>query len=111
MKRAVASLCLLLGGCAANVAYHLQWGAAAAGAGAVSRGVMVSTFGTGSTDAAAGAVLVGAMAAGSMHYYWRLPDGTRAPYFGTPAPDPARRINVQDCTRPVDPYAGNLMCK
>jgi hypothetical protein len=28
-----------------------------------------------------------------------------------PGPDPKRRINAQDCTRPVDPYAGNLLCR
>jgi len=28
-----------------------------------------------------------------------------------PEPDPTRKVNVQDCTRPVDPNAGNLLCR
>jgi len=32
--------------------------------------------------------------------------------YGTiPDPDPARRISVQDCTRPIDVDGGNLYCK
>ena len=27
------------------------------------------------------------------------------------APDPTRRISVQDCSRPIDPQAGNLVCR
>jgi len=28
-----------------------------------------------------------------------------------PAPDPSRRISWQDCTRPIAPDGGNLMCR
>jgi hypothetical protein len=44
-----------------------------------------------------------------------LADGMR--YFslgqggGALEADPRRAINVQDCTRPVDPSAGNLFCR
>jgi hypothetical protein len=31
--------------------------------------------------------------------------------YGAPDPDPTRKINTQDCTKPVDPGAGNLMCR
>jgi hypothetical protein len=31
--------------------------------------------------------------------------------YGAPEPDPTRAINVQDCTQPIDPEAGNLMCR
>jgi len=50
------------------------------------------------------------MAADAIHYYSIGPDGKQAMY-GAPEPDPTRTINVQDCTRPVDPDAGNLMCR
>ena len=49
--------------------------------------------------------------ADGVRYYTRMPDGTRMPYCGAPEPDPSRRINVQDCARPVDLSAGNLMCR
>ncbi len=55
------------------------------------------------------AVVVGVMAADSVNYYYMGPDGktpTRAP-----APDPTRTIDVQDCTQPFDPGAGNLLCR
>jgi len=56
------------------------------------------------------AIVVGIMAADSYHYYRVEPNGMRT-YAPAPDPDPTRRINVQDCTKPVDPRAGNLMCK
>jgi hypothetical protein len=31
--------------------------------------------------------------------------------YRAPEPDPTRVINAQDCTQPVDPEAGNLMCR
>jgi hypothetical protein len=108
MKRAVTALCLLLGGCHANVAYYFQWGTAA-GAGA--QAATASVVSGASVDAAAGAIVATAMVADSMVSYRGPWDGGRGAYFGAPEPDPARRINVQDCTQPVDWMAGNLMCK
>ena len=58
----------------------------------------------------AAAVIVGVMAADTVHYYRMGPDG-KTPMYRAPEPDPARKINVQDCTRPVDANAGNLMCR
>ena len=58
----------------------------------------------------AAAVIVGVMAADSVRYYSMGPDG-KTPMYRAPEPDPARKINVQDCTRPVDANAGNLMCR
>lgn len=97
--------CVLLGGCHASFAF--QWGMPLAYTQAASAGVLV----IGSGESAAGAVLVGAVVADGVRYYAIRPDGTRVPYYGTPEPDPARRINVQDCTQPVNPMAGNLMCR
>jgi hypothetical protein len=56
------------------------------------------------------AVVVGAMAADGYRYYGIGPDG-KTPMYRAPEPDPTRKINVQDCTRRVDPDAGNLMCR
>jgi hypothetical protein len=55
------------------------------------------------------AIIVGAMLADGVHYYRVGPDGKTS--VGAPEPDPTRKINAQDCTRPVDPGAGNLLCR
>ena len=55
------------------------------------------------------AIIVGVMLADGVHYYRLGPDGKTA--IRPPDLDPTRKINVQDCTRPVDPYAGNLLCR
>ena len=55
------------------------------------------------------AIIVGVMLADGVHYYRLGPDGKTA--VRAPEPDPTRRINAQDCTRPVDPDAGNLLCR
>jgi hypothetical protein len=51
------------------------------------------------------AVIIGILLADGMRYF-RLDEDSRALEA-----DPARPINVQDCTRPVDPSAGNLLCR
>ena len=55
------------------------------------------------------AIVVGVMAADTVRYYSVGPDGKHP--ARAPEPDPTRAINAQDCTRPVDPDAGNLMCR
>jgi hypothetical protein len=57
------------------------------------------------------AVIVGIVAADGFRYYRVGPDGSKTPLGYAPDPDPGRKVNVQDCTRPVDPSAGNLMCR
>jgi len=55
------------------------------------------------------AIIVGVMAGDGVQYYRLGPDGkTQAQ---APEMDPTRKINVQDCTRPIDRSAGNLMCR
>jgi len=56
------------------------------------------------------AIIVGVMAADAVHYYRMGPDG-KTPMYSAPEPDPTRKINVQDCTKPVDFSAGNLLCR
>ncbi len=55
------------------------------------------------------AIIVGVMVADGMRYYRLGPDGKTS--VRAPEPDPTRKINIQDCTRPVDPSAGNLLCR
>ena len=55
------------------------------------------------------AIIVGVMLADGVHYYRLGPDGKTS--VRAPEPDPTRKINIQDCTRPIDPNAGNLLCR
>ena len=72
-------------------------------------GNATSPVGVSSGSPLGNAIVIGVMAADAAHYYRLGPDGKTA--VRAPEPDPTRRINVQDCTRPVDPYAGNLLCR
>ena len=56
------------------------------------------------------AIIIGAVLADGIYYYQLEPEG-RTPFYGVPPPDPTRKINVQDCSQPVDPEAGNLLCR
>ncbi|HUL90706.1 MAG TPA: hypothetical protein VLV56_00030 [Burkholderiales bacterium] len=55
------------------------------------------------------AIVVGAMVVDGVQYYSMGPDGTSM--YRAPEPDPARAINAQDCTQPVDLSSGNLLCR
>jgi hypothetical protein len=61
----------------------------------------------------AGLVVAVLLIDGMRYYVYR--DGTRvpAPLESAPAaqPDPSRAVSVQDCTTPVDPTQGNLVCR
>ncbi|MGB7543063.1 MAG: hypothetical protein WA373_06495 [Burkholderiales bacterium] len=95
---------LALSGCAAR--YSIQSNGPT-GVQTATSGAQVNV----STGSALGtAIIVGIMLADGFRYYRLEPDGTRTPVH-TPEPDPSRRINAQDCTRPVDPGAGNLLCR
>jgi hypothetical protein len=89
---------IALTGCAVRISSGTGGGAASASA----------SFSTASPLATA--VVVGVMAADTVHYYSMGPDGKTLMYRA-PAPDPTRTINAQDCTKPVDFSAGNLMCR
>jgi len=86
------------GGCAVRIASNTNSSSTSASARITTTSPAATTF------------VVGVMAAGAVHYYTMGPDGKQAMY-GAPDPDPTRVINVQDCTQPVDPGAGNLMCR
>ena len=107
MRRAlILSLCLLCG-CYGNVLYQSRL---APGGGAQSAGVSVQAGSH--SSALAGVLVIGVLLAdGMQENYPRYPDGIMVPHGPAPALDPNRRINIQDCTQPVDLAAGNLMCR
>jgi len=69
----------------------------------------ISQVGVSSGSPLGNAIIVGVMLADGVHYYRFGPDGKTA--VRAPELDPTRKINIQDCTRPIDPYAGNLLCR
>jgi len=81
---------LALSGCAAHYSSRTETSAGSAQV-SVSSGTPLGN-----------AVLIGIMAAEAVNYR----SGPSAP-----VPDLARRVNVQDCTRPFDPTLGNLYCR
>jgi TRAP-type C4-dicarboxylate transport system permease small subunit len=101
----VAAFALLLCGCAVN--YSARSGTDGA--------VVTQTSGSHASVSAnsplGAAILVGILLADGFHYYMLSPDGTKTPVYSAPEPDPTRKINTQDCTRPIDPEAGNLVCR
>jgi len=62
-----------------------------------------------SGSALGNAIIVGILVGDAIYYYRLGPEGRTA--VGAPELDPDRKVNAQDCTRPVDPSAGNLMCR
>ena len=75
-------------------------------------GCYVGYRGDVSTRAVVGAAVVaGIIAAGEDRYYSVGSDGMKTPLGRAPEPDPTRKINVQDCTQPVNAAAGNLVCR
>ena len=59
----------------------------------------------------AGAMLITILLADGVRQYLRRADGITVPHATGAATDPERRVNVQDCTHPIDRHAGNLMCR
>jgi hypothetical protein len=55
------------------------------------------------------AIIIGVMLTDGVQYFRLGSTGTTP--VPAPQPDPARAINAQDCTRPIDPSAGNLLCR
>ena len=55
------------------------------------------------------AIIIGVMLADGVQYFRLGSTGTTP--VRAPQPDPTRAVNAQDCTRPVDPSAGNLLCR
>jgi len=72
-------------------------------------GITTSQVSVASGSPLGNAIIVGVMLADGVRYYRMGPDGKTS--VRAPEPDPDRKINIQDCTRPVDPNAGNLRCR
>jgi hypothetical protein len=99
----VAVLATLQSGCYASFSSQSQSG--------VSASAGAAHVGLSSGSPLGAALIVGILMADGMRYYRVGPDGSRSWIGVAPEPDPHRRINVQDCTLPISPDAGNLMCK
>jgi len=65
-----------------------------------------------SGDSRLGAVvIIGLMLAEGLRYFRLAPDGSRTPVADETGRALPPRVNVQDCARPVDVGAGNLVCR
>lgn len=104
----ILPLCLALGGCT-TISYSS--GVPGMPASGSARANVFGVNADVSMNSVAGALLIAVILADGVHYFLRAPDGTLTPYRGVPDPDPTRRISVQDCTRPIDPSSGNLVCR
>ena len=78
---------------------------------AVAGGTQTSQISVSSGSVLGTALIAGIVVADGVRYYRIGPNGTKSPISYVPDPDPSRRVNAQDCTRPVDPAAGNLLCR
>ncbi|HEY6240154.1 MAG TPA: hypothetical protein VIW78_04890 [Burkholderiales bacterium] len=76
---------------------------------AVVAAIVVSGCAAAAAAPISSAIFVGIMANDAAQYYSVGPDGKTQ--VRAPEPDPTRKINEQDCTKPVDFSAGNLRCK
>jgi hypothetical protein len=74
-----------------------------------SGGAVTSQVSVSSGSPLGNAIIIGVMLADSVQYFRLGPAGTTP--IRAPQPDPTRTINAQDCTRPIDPSAGNLLCR
>jgi hypothetical protein len=100
MRISVLLLAFLLAtGCA-----HTQTAInAGTGAGSATTGMSGSVSVHGHSNSLAALIFAGMFLAAAMTY--------REPPAATPELDASRRINEQDCTRPIDESAGNLRCR
>jgi hypothetical protein len=110
--------CAALSGCNASTAWAYRGnflGVPPPGA----TGTASLSYSTTSTSSAAGAVVVaiGLMSlmaygdSGSYYYVNANPFAAITPTWPPPPLDPERRVNEQDCTRPIEDWSANLRCK
>ena len=115
--RGVALACaLLVAGCGGNS--YVQFSSSGSPATGVSSGGSVYAQGS-STEAAVFALimLLGASYLSEQSYegygtpYRSMPYVPPPSYRPVPALDPARSVNEQDCSRPIENWSANLRCK
>ena len=106
-----ALLCALFAGCSSQANVRASFAGGAQGGGASSG----SQF---SAQIQSGSVLATLLAVGILAAAWYGEDGERYgfgafPSAGAPVPplDESRRVNQQDCTRPIEDGAANLRCR
>jgi hypothetical protein len=110
--------CVTLAGCNANYAWAYRGGFAAVPPPGATGSASLS-YTTSSSSSAAGAVVVaigllslmGYSDSGSYYYVNANPFMAITPTWPPPALDPERKVNEQDCTRPIEDWSANLRCK
>ena len=108
-----ALLCALLAGCSsqANVRAGFSGGAGGVAPGTASGGASLTAQIASAT--VAGTLITVGMLAAAWHGADRERYGPGAFPSGAPVPplDESRRVNEQDCTRPIEDGAANLRCR
>jgi hypothetical protein len=120
MLRLIACLaaCAALAGCNANYAWAYRGGFAGAPPPGAT-GTASLSYTTTSSSSAAGAMVVaiGLLSvmsysdSGAYHYVNGNPFAAITPSWPPPPLDPERRVNEQDCTKPIEDWSANLRCK
>lgn len=113
-RLAAAASCLLLAACS-TARVTMDTGSTGArtipGAGTT---VTTSRVSAGFDTTLGAAIVIGILLADGLHWFRQTPDGRREPIDARAAADAGvqpPRVNVQDCTQPVDITAGNLVCR
>lgn len=111
---ALGALCLLLGACS-SARVTMDTGSIGTqvvpGAGT---SITTSRLSAGFDTTLGAAMVIGILLADGLHWYRQTPDGRRLPIDAREAAAAGvqpPRVNVQDCTQPVDVGAGNLVCR
>jgi hypothetical protein len=115
MRTAALVLALFALNACSNAIVHMSFNSSAALA-APASGATVTVVGTSSAAAVAGALAFAAFVDAGDPGYARASPSFSAPYgafWARPVPelDPDRKINEQDCTKPLDLSQGNIRCK
>jgi hypothetical protein len=115
MRMAALLACVSVAGCH-SWALGFQSGSAAGSGSRPSGSVSRSSAQDAGVSVASGdrvltGIVVAVLLAEGVRYYLRGDDGTMTPLHYVPQPDPGRTVSEQDCTAPVDPQLGNLLCR
>lgn len=108
----------VLAGCNANYAWSYRGGFAGAPPPGAS-GTASLSYTTTSSSSAAGAMVVAiglfsimaSSDSGGYYYVNANPFLAITPTWPPPPLDPERRVNEQDCTKPIEDWSANLRCK
>jgi len=107
MRALALSLAMLLSGCGGQ--NYVQVNSSGATSTGVSAGGSARFQGSSTTAALLSLIFLAGVSYESERGMPRSAQEPYSPY--APEPDPARRIAVQDCTRPIEDWSANLRCR